>query len=143
MFSSLQDIAAAASALLAGAAVGMAWVSAIASPNCSYDRLDYSRADGHVRELLKRTSTPTAGVLLGAAALALLGGAMGAATLCFLAAAGFFSNTWTLAPQKKREVAPGIKRRPSKKSQRVVAVSLTLLFTVAALIGGVLAVFKV
>lgn len=128
---------------MSGFAVGMAWVAAVMSPNCSYDRLDWSRADGHVRELLKRSSGPAAGLLLAAAAFAMLGGAVGAAVLAALSAVGLFANRWTLAPQKSREVAPGVRKRPSRKSQRVVAVSLTLIFAAVGAIGGLLAVFAV
>lgn len=129
--------------MVIGLAVGCAWVAAVASPNCSYDKLDYSRADSHVRELLERTSTLIAGLLLAGTALAILGGSRGAAILSALAAAGFFSNRWTLSPMKSRQVAPGVKRAPKKKTQRVVAVSLSLMFGAAAAIAGVLAVFGV
>lgn len=143
MFDAVQTFSANLAGLMAGVAVGAAWISGIVSPNCSYDRLDYSRADGHIRELLLRSSGMIAAMLLAAAALAMIGGAIGAAVLCGLAAIGFFSNRWTLAPQKARQVAPGVKKRPSKKNQRVVAVSLTLMFTAVAAIGGALAVFGV
>ena len=59
--------------LLCGAmAIGSSWVAAIASPNCSFDKLDGSRADRHVRELLLQTSTPIAGMMLASAAFYLL-----------------------------------------------------------------------
>lgn len=143
MFENIQSWSASIAALLIGVAVGAAWITAVVSPNCSYDRLDSSRADGHVRELLKRNAASTSAILLAGAAFAMIGGAFGAAILSGLAAIGFFSNRWTLAPAKSRNVAPGIKKRASKKGQRIVAVSLTLMFTAAAAVAGVLAVFGV
>ena len=143
MFESLQSLSASFAALLIGAAVGMAWMAAITAPNCSYDRLDASRADGHVRELLKRASSPAAALLLAATAFSMLSGAIGATTLSALSAIGLFSNRWTLAPAKSRKVAPGVRSRTSRKGQRVVAVSLTLMFTAVAAVAGVLAIFRV
>jgi hypothetical protein len=53
---------------------------------------------------------------------------------------GFFSNVWTLAP--RRDKAPeGLRKKNS--TMRVVAVSLTLIMTLAALIAGVMAVLGV
>ena len=124
--------------LLAGIAVGAAWIIAIAAPNCSYDRLDASRADGHVRKLIHDTSTAIAGILLAAMALSLLGQQLVSAILFALAAFGFFTNRWTLSPKKAGDAPKGV--RTSNKSKRVVAVSLTLMFTACVAIGGVLAV---
>ena len=53
---------------------------------------------------------------------------------------GFLSNVWTLAPRKDK-APPGIRKRTS--TQRVVAVALTLIMTMAALAAGVLAAFGV
>ncbi|MEL6258259.1 MAG: hypothetical protein AAFQ67_04275 [Pseudomonadota bacterium] len=129
------------SILCLGAAIGLAWAVAVTAPNCSYDRLDHSRADGHVRQLLVQASAPIAGLCLAGAAFSALGGVFGAAILSLVAAGGFFSNRWTLAPRKKGDAPPGVRRR--RKSQRVVAVSLTLMFTAVAAVAGVLAVFGV
>ncbi|MEO0981554.1 MAG: hypothetical protein AAFX03_02750 [Pseudomonadota bacterium] len=141
MLNALTSAAGDFAVLLIGLAVGAAWIVAIVAPNCSYDRLDASRADGHVRQLLVSASTPIAGLLLASTALALLGGAWGAGILAAIAAIGFFTNQWTLAPKKRGETPPGVRRR--RKSQRVVAVSLTLLFGGVAAIAGVLAVLDI
>ncbi|NBC21190.1 MAG: hypothetical protein GVY06_09150 [Alphaproteobacteria bacterium] len=141
MLGSIQSTAAAFSALLAGAATGLAWAIAVLSPNCSFDRLDYSRADGHVRQLLRDGSGLISGLLLAAAALGVLGGAYGAGILAVISAGGFFTNRWTLAPRKKSEGAPGLRQR--KKSQRIVAVSLSLLFAAVSGIAAVLAVLRI
>lgn len=141
MFDAIQTSAAGLAVLFAALATGAAWAVTMAAPNCSFDRLDYSRADGHVRQLLKDTSGPISALLLAATALGVLGGAYGAATLAGLAAIGFFTNRWTLAPRKKGEGAPGLRQR--KKSQRIVAVSLSLMFGAVAGIAALLAVFGV
>jgi len=126
---------------LIGISVGAAWITAIVAPNCSYDRLDASRADGHIRQLLKAASDPVAVLLLAGGALAVLGGAIGAGIIAAIAALGFFSNRWTLASFKKGETPPGARRR--RKTQRVVAISLTLLFTLVAAIAGLMAIMGI
>lgn len=142
MFDSIQSVAGGFAVLAAAFATGAAWIATVAAPNCSFDRLDYSRADGHVRQLMRNTSGPIAVILLAACALAVLAGAYGSATLSGLAAAGFLTNNWTLAPKKKGESAPpGVRHR--KKSQRIVAVSLSLMFSAVAGIAAILAVFKI
>ncbi len=139
MLEAVRDFGQGGAVLLMGLATGAAWIMTIIAPNVSYDRLDASRADGHVRQLLKSASDPIAVVLLVAGALAILGGALGAGVTSFIAALGFFTNRWTLS---KLDKAPsGAKRR--RKTQRVVAVSLTLMFTLVAAIAAVLAVFGV
>lgn len=127
--------------LLLGLAVGAAWIAAIVAPNTSYDRLDATRADNHVRELLKSASDPIAVMLLAAGALAILGGALVAGITSFLAAFGFFSNRWTLAGYKRGETPPDAKEK--RKAQRAIAVSLTLIFTLVAAIAAGLTLFGV
>ena len=57
-----------------------------------------------------------------------------------VAALGFLSNVWTLAP--RRDKAPeGLKKKNS--TQRVVAVALTLLMTFVALTAGIMAAIGV
>lgn len=143
MFDSIQSVAGGLAVLTASLATGAAWIACIAAPNCSFDRLDYSRADGHVRQLIRETSGPIAVILLGACALAVLAGFYGSATLSGLAAIGFLTNNWTLAPKKKGENAPPPGVRHRKKSQRIVAISLSLMFTAVAAIAAILAVFHV
>ncbi|MEQ9317166.1 MAG: hypothetical protein RLN72_15035 [Henriciella sp.] len=139
MLEGMRDLAQALSIALFGFSSGCAWVAAIVAPNTSYDRLDYSRADGHIRLLLVNSSGHVAFVLLAAAALAFLAGSIGAGIVGGLAAAGFFTNRWTLAPRTKEERAPkGMRTRD--KTKRVVAVSLTLIFTLVAVIATALAI---
>ncbi len=141
MFDTVQTVSGGVATWLFGVAVGAAWVAAIVAPNCSYDRLDASRADGHVRQLILAASTPISGLLAAAAAFAMLSASPGAAVLAAIAAFGFFSNRWTLAPKRKGEAPPGVRTR--RKSQRIVAVSLSLIFSAVAGVGGLLAIFGV
>lgn len=125
--------------LLAGLAVGATWIVAIVAPNTSYDHLSAKQAETHVRELLKSASDPIAVMMLVAGALAILSGAMVAGILSLIAAGGFFSNRWTLASGKThtgKEEAPG-------KTQRILAVSLTLLFALVAATAAILAVLGI
>ena len=69
-----------------------------------------------------------------------MGGARVAAIIAGLTAVGFLSNIWTLAPNK-RKAPPGVRKRT--KSQRIVAVALTLMMTIAALTAAIFAVFGV
>ncbi|MAN45155.1 MAG: hypothetical protein GYB49_12460 [Alphaproteobacteria bacterium] len=117
-------------------AIGASWVAAIASPNCSYDKLDGSRADRHVRELLHMTSTPIAGMMLASGSLFLLSSSWAAGVTALLAAFGFFSNRWMLAPKTGKN-PKGV--RTSRKGQRAVSVSLSLMFTLIAIIAAILA----
>ena len=141
MFESFQSLAGLLGAVTAAMATGAAFVAVIVSPNVSYDRLDASRADGHVRELLIASSGAIAAMLLAATALGVLGGNIGAAATAGLATFGFFTNRWTLAPKKKGETPPGVRQK--RKSQRVVAVSLSLMFGFVALASVVLGVFGI
>lgn len=142
MLDGLREISHLTSIALFGFGCGCAWIAAIVGPNTSYDRLDASRADGHVRLLLTNASGHVAFALLAASALAVLAGAIGAGIVGALAAAGFFTNRWTLAARKKSERAPpGVRARD--KTKRVVAVSLTLIFTLVAAIATGLAIARI
>ena len=139
MLDTIRDFGQNGAALLIGLSVGAVWIAAIVSPNTSYDHLTAIQAEKHVRELLKSASDPIAVILLVAAGLAILGGATVSGILSLIAAAGFFSNRWTLASIKSgdgKEEAPG-------KTQRILAVSLTLLFGLAAAAAAILAVLGV
>ena len=127
--------------LLLGLAVGAAWIVAIVAPNTSYDRLDATRADKHVRGLLKSASDPISVILLVAGAMAILGGALVAGITALLAAFGFFSNRWTLASYKRGETPPDANEK--RKAQRAIAVSLTLVFALVAAVAAALAVFGI
>ncbi len=139
MLDGLKELSQALSIALFAFSTGCAWIAAIVAPNTSYDRLDHSRADGHVRLLLINSSNHVAFALLAGAALAFLAGAYSAGIVGAMAAAGFFTNRWTLAPRTKAEKAPP-GRRARNKTKRVVAVSLTLIFTLVAVIATGLAV---
>ncbi len=141
MLEAIREFGQGGAALLMGLATGGAWMMAIVAPNVSYDRLDASRADGHIREMLKTGSDKIAIVLVAGAALAVLGGAIGSGVTAMLAAFGFFTNRWTLASFKRGEAPPNPSRQ--RKTQRVVAVSLTLMFMLVAAIAAVLAVLGV
>lgn len=141
MLGSLSMIASAMTFLLLGIGVGAAWICAIAAPNVFYDKLDASRANTQVRALIHAGSTPISGVLLAAAASAVLAGAYGAGVLSGLAALGFFLNRWTLSPHEKGDAPKGVRRR--RTGQRLVAVGVSLGSLVLALIAAVLAVFGI
>lgn len=127
--------------LLLGLAVGAAWIVTIVAPNTSYDSLDSTRADKHVRGLLKSASDPIAVLLLVAGGLAILGGALVSGVTAFLAAFGFFTNRWTLASFKRGETPPDANEK--RKAQRAIAVSLTLVFALVATVAAVLAVLGI
>jgi hypothetical protein len=141
MFAQLQDILTNFAALLCGFAAGGTWIGVVVVPNESFDHMDYTRADRHVRDVLKSGSTFIAGSLLLASALSVLGGAFGAGAVATLAAFGFFTNRWTLAKRAAPSAPPGTRQR--KKSQRIVAVALSLIFGLAALAAGIMASFRI
>ena len=141
MFENLQDFLTNLAALFCGFAAGGAWIGVVVVPNASFDHMDYTRADRHVREVLKSGSTIIAAALLLATSLSVLGGAFGAGAVAALAAFGFFTNRWTLAKRASPSAPPGTRQR--KKSQRIVAVALSLIFGLAAATAGVMAAFGV
>jgi O-antigen ligase len=141
LFENLQGILTNLAALFCGFAAGGAWIGVVVVPNASFDHMDYTRADRHVREVLKTGSTVIAGALLLAAALSVLGGAIGAGAVATLAAFGFFTNRWTLAKRAAPSAPPGTRQR--KKSQRIVAVALSLIFGLASATAGIMASFGV
>lgn len=130
----------AAAALGAGGAASSGWTAAVIVPNTHFDGLDAGRADRMIRRVISATAVFQALLLGVAAGAALLGGARAAAIVSAICAVGFVSNVWTLAPRKDK-TPPGLKKRNS--TQRVVAVALTLMMTVAALAAAVLAAFGV
>ena len=141
MFAELQNILTNLAAMLCGFATGAAWLGVIVVPKESFDHMDYTRADRHVREILKSGSTFIAGSLLLASAFAVLGGAFGSGAVSALAAFGFFTNRWTLSKRAKPSAPPGTRQR--KKSQRIVAVALSLMFGLTALAAGLMAAFQI
>lgn len=141
MFDTIRAFSGSMSVLLIGIAIGGAWICTMVGPNVFYDKLDGSRANTQVKALLLSGSTPIAGLMLAAAALAFLGGAIGAGVLSVMSAIGFFINRWTLAPHKRGKTPPGVSRR--RKSQRLVAVGFSLMFLLVAIVAGVLAMLGI
>ena len=121
MITEIQQYAGGLGVAASAMAIGAGWVVTIASPNCSFDKLDGSRADRHVRELLHQTATPIAVIML--------------AVTAGLAAFGFFSTRLMLAPKEGKN-PKGV--RTSRKDQRAVSVSLSLMFMLIAVIAGIL-----
>jgi hypothetical protein len=127
-------------ALFAGGAAASGWTAAVIVANTAFDGLDHGRADRHLRKVLVGTAGFQAGLLGLAAGCAVFSGAMAAFVCAAIAAVGFLSNMWTLAP--RRDKAPeGLKKRSS--TMRVVAVGLTLIITILAAVAGVLAALGV
>ena len=130
----------AAAALCAGGAAASGWTAAVIVANTAFDGLDHGRADRMLRKVIAATAGFQAALLGIATGAALLSGARAAAIVAGVSALGFLSNVWTLAP--RRDKAPeGLRKRSS--TQRVVAVALTLIMTLAALTAGVMAAIGV
>ncbi len=136
----LAEIMRAVAAMLAGGAAASGWTAAVIVANTAFDGLDHGRADRMLRKVLVATAGFQTALMGMAAAGALVSGAMAAGIVAAVTALGFFSNVWTLAP--RRDKAPeGLRKKNS--TMRVVAVSLTLIMTLAALVAGVMAVIGV
>jgi hypothetical protein len=129
MFSALQPLFAQIGLVFASLAIGATWITAIAAPNCSFDKLDGSRADTHVRDLLRQTAVPIAVLMAIGGAGFLLGGSIGAGVTALTTAFGFLANRWMLAPRNGK-LPTGVKG--SRTGQRTVSVSFALMF---ALVG--------
>lgn len=127
-------------ALCAGGAAASGWTAAVIVANSAFDGLDHGRADRMLRKVLSATAGFQAALLGIATGAALLSNARAAAIVAGVAALGFLSNVWTLAP--RRDKAPeGLKKRNS--TQRIVAVALTLLMTMVALAAAIMAAFGI
>lgn len=136
----MPSILLATAALCAGGAAASGWTGGVIVANQNFDGLDHGRADRMLRRVISASAGFQAALLGIATGAALLGGARAAAIVAAVAALGFLSNVWTLAPRKEK-AGPGARKRTS--TQRVVAVALTLLMTFVALTAGVLAAFGV
>lgn len=112
-----------------GIAAGSAWIAAIAAPNTSYDKLDAARADSHIRSLLRTASAQICVMLIVASALAFAAHRYLSGLFGLIAAAGFVTNRLTLS---RRSTAGRVRER--SQARRIIAVSLTLVFTVVILI---------
>jgi hypothetical protein len=135
-----QEILRAAAAALAGAAAASGWTAAVIVANTAFDGLDHGRADRMLRRVLVATASFQAILLAIGAACAILGGALAGSIVAAIAAVGFFSNVWTLAPRKDK--APeGLRKKNT--TMRMVAVALTLMVTLVAAGAAVLAALAV
>ena len=142
MFTALSGFAADISIALLGLAVGAGWVVVILSPNSSYDGNDSTaRADTQIKRLLKDACIPITLILMAAGAFAILGRSWIAGASAFLAAFGFYSNRWTLAPKKRGSTPPGVRTR--RKDQQRLAMGFSLVFLLVAMIALVLALLKI
>jgi hypothetical protein len=131
----LVEILHAVGAMMAGGAAASGWTAAVIVANTAFDGLDHGRADRMLRKVIVATAGFQTALMGIAAACAFLSGAMAAAIVSVITALGFFSNVWTLAP--RRDKAPeGLRKKNT--TMRVVAVSLTLIMTLAALVAGVM-----
>lgn len=126
--------------LLLGTSVGAASIIAIVAPKTSYDHLKDVDADQHVRELLRSAFDPIAVLLLVADGLAILGGVVISGVAALLVAGSLFSNQWTLASADESGSGPG--EQQVGKTRRILAVSLTLVFSLVALFAAIMAVLN-
>ena len=141
MLESLRLIAQLASILFLGIALGGAWFVAIVTPNVAYDRQDGRRADADVRAMLKAGSPQIGFILLATCACGVLAGNYASAATSVVAAFGFFTNRWTLASFKPGEGPKDGEEAP--KTQRVLAVAFTLIFSGVIVIAAVLALLGI
>ena len=142
MFTSLSEFASDIAIALLGIAAGAGWIVVILSPNSSYDGNDSTaRADTQIKRLLKDSTIPIALLLLAAGALCILGRSWIAGATAFLAAFGFYSNRWTLAPKQRGSTPPGV--RTKRKEQQKLAMGFSLVFLLIAAIALVLAILGI
>ncbi|MDZ4759545.1 MAG: hypothetical protein SGJ21_00545 [Alphaproteobacteria bacterium] len=127
-------------ALFAGAAAASGWTAAVIVANTAFDGLDRGRADRHLQRVLVATAGFQTALLCIAAGFALVSAAHASLVTAGVAALGFFSNIWTLAPRRDR-TPEGLRKKSS--TRRVVAVSLTLIMTAVALTSAVFAAFGI
>jgi hypothetical protein len=126
----------AVAAMFAGGAAASGWTAAVIVANTAFDGLDHGRADRMLRKVISATAGFQAALLGIATGAALLSGAPAAGIVCAVAALGFLSNVWTLAP--RRDKAPdGLKKKNT--TMRVVAVALTLIVTLVSVAAAVMA----
>jgi len=138
MFENLQSLLNNLGLITSALAIGASWVASIVSPNCSFDKLTGARADGHVRELIHRTSPQLGFLMVVAGGLFLFGSSLVAGVVALVAAFGFYATRMLLAPKEGKN-APGVRTR--RKEQRGTSVGLSLTFTAASIIAAVLGLF--
>lgn len=140
MFQGLQTLLNGAALIACAMAIGASWVASVVSPNCSFDKLTGARADTHVRELLYRTATPIAGLMLVSGSLFLLAASWIAGAVALVSSFGFFGTRMMLAPKTGKN-PKGVRTR--RKEQRGSSVMLSLMFTLAAVTAALLGLFGV
>ena len=138
MFENLQTLFNNLGLMTSALAIGASWVASVVSPNCSFDKLTGARADGHVRELIHRTSPQLGFLMAVAGGLFIAGGSLVGGIVAFVAAFGFYATRMMLSPKEGKN-APGV--RTKRKEQRGFSVSLSLTFTATALIAAILGLF--
>jgi len=138
MLQSLQTLFNGIALITYAMAIGASWVTSIASPNCSFDKLTGARADTHVRELLYRTAAPIAGMMLVSGSLFLLAASWIAGAVALVSSFGFFATRMMLAPKEGKN-PKGVRTR--RKEQRGSSVMLSLMFTIAAAAAALLGLF--
>jgi hypothetical protein len=140
MLDSLQPLLNNLGLMTAALAIGASWVASIVSPNCSFDKLTGARADGHVRELIHRTSPQLGFLMAVSGALFLFAASWIAGIVSFVAAFGFYATRMMLAPKEGKN-PHGVRTR--RKEQRGTSVALSLTFTATALTAAVLGLFGI
>lgn len=130
-----QEMSGAGGLFFCGLAIGGAWMAAVVSPNCSFDKLTGARADTHVRELLYRALLPVGLMMLVSAGLFLISGSWAAAIASALSAFGFLATRLMLAPKKGRNPR-GVPTR--RRDQRAISVLLCLMFMLSSLVAVLL-----
>jgi hypothetical protein len=138
MFENLQTLFNNLGLMTSALTIGASWVAAVVSPNCSFDKLTGARADGHVRELIHRTSPQMGFLMLVAGGLFIAGGSLIAGIVALVAGFGFYATRMLLAPKEGKN-APGV--RTKRKEQRGFSVAFSLTFTATALIAAILGLF--
>jgi hypothetical protein len=138
MFENLQTLFNNLGLMTAALAIGASWVASIVSPNCSFDKLTGARADGHVRELIHRTSPQLGFLMAVSGGLFIAGGSLIGGIVAFVAAFGFYATRMLLSPKEGKN-APGV--RTKRKEQRGFSVAFSLTFTATALIAAILGLF--
>ncbi|MET0545495.1 MAG: hypothetical protein ABWZ40_04210 [Caulobacterales bacterium] len=136
----LAPIGAALGAVACGASL---YLTGIVGP-LAFQLFDYSRADRFNRMAIRSGHMKVAGLALGGATLALLGGAVGGAVSMALSATGFMLARFVVMPQSATAVAGGARVHPrGKKKKRVAALASTAIFLPPLMAGIVMALYGV
>lgn len=139
--SDFPDMMRAASTLFAGAGMGAAIVVVMVVSASAFEKLDYGRADRHVRLTLSRTHPWIATFAALAGVLAVVGGAIASAGVNAVVAVLALFAQWALKPKDREEMPAGVRQR--HKTARIVSAALTIMLAPILAIAGVLAMFGV